>query len=317
MTSPKAQTTDPDAPAHGRKRSPGEIAFNRVVYTGIGFGVNEASSLWITDQFVHGKNLLKNVPGLKKAGAWFSQEGYERASENIANLFKLTEKVAADGAKILPKERAGNGLLMVMLLSGGTLLLLPMKWLEDNKIYWVKKANHTIDKLCGHHKTPQEVAARDAEVEKAIACSPRQSWHSMLSGRLVAMASSVAAGTLLMGPQRNQKLMDWSEKLLTGSLQPAAHRTASHRYARLVSVETYSCAISSMVLEMMSKFHARRSFKPHDPVICARDEALPAAAPAPADDDKNADCGCTGGGHAAKIQSRRDMSSAGSQAMGV
>src|ERR1700733_12079213 len=99
MPDPTAQAINAAEQARHRKRSPGEVAFNRVVYTGIGFGVNEAASLWITDQFVHGKNLLSNVPGLKKPGAWFSEEGYSRASEGIAKLFKLTEKTGAEGVK--------------------------------------------------------------------------------------------------------------------------------------------------------------------------------------------------------------------------
>lgn len=260
----------PEAQAK-RKKSAGERVFDRVVYTGIGFGVNEASSLWITDQFLNGKNLLEKVPVAKKAGAWFSKEGFDRASEYFAKALKLTERVVKEGEKTItvsPKERAGNSILMATLLSGGTLLVWPMKLLEDHKAYWVKKANHMVDRWRGNKLTEEETAARDDKVENAIACSPRQSWPTMLMGRAAAMFASWGTGTFLVGAERNKKLMDWSEKALTGSKQEEGPLSAAKRYARLAPVETYSCAVSSGVLELSSKFCAKRSVKRHDPERC-------------------------------------------------
>lgn len=265
------QTQDTQTPPARRKQSAGEVVFNRVVYTGIGFGVNEGASLWITDQFMHGKNLFEKSPALKKAGAWFSKEGFDRISASLANAFKVTERIAQDGSKISPQARAGNSLLMATLLSGGTLLILPMKWLEDSKTFWVKKANHMIDRLRGSKMTQDEVAARDDRVEKEIACSPRQSWRSMLFGRVVAMFSSWGTGTFIVGEERNKKLMNWSEKALTGSVQEKGELNAAHRYARLASVETYSCAVSSTVQELMCKLSAKKMSVRHDPELCTPD----------------------------------------------
>lgn len=289
-------------PSANRKKTAGERVFNRVVYTGIGFGVNEASSLWITDQFLNGKNLLEKIPFLKKAGAWFSKEGFERASEYFAKTFKLTERVVKEGEKtltILPKERAGNSLLMATLLSGGTLLLWPMKKLEDHKAYWVEKANHMMDKINGSKLSQEQVETRDAEVERFIACSPRQSWPSMLLGRAAAMFASWGTGTFLMGKERNEKLMNWAEKTLTGSLQPESGRNALHRYARLTAVETYSCAVSSGVLELSSKLCAKGMLKRHDPELCEQPEpkTFKERAPAPA------------ASHAARMQSQKELAS--------
>ncbi len=280
-----------------RKKSAGERVFDRVVYTGIGFGVNEASSLWITDQFLNGKNLLENVPVARKAGAWFSKEGFDRASGYFAKAFKLTERVVQEGGKtvtLLPRERAGNSILMATLLSGGTLLVWPMKLLEDHKAYWVKKANHVIDRWRGNKLTAEEVAARDDKVENDIACSPRQSWPTMLMGRAAAMFASWGTGTFLVGAERNKRLMEWSEKGLTGSLQPEGQRNAAHRYARLASVETYSCAVSSGVLELSSKFCAKRGIRRHDAQRCVpgQQDAM--------QDNKAA------GSHSGKVRQQRD-----------
>jgi len=311
-----APASDTNQPKH--EKSAGELVFDRTVYTGIGFGVNEVSSLWITDQFMHGKNLLANIPGLKKIGAWFSEEGFSRCSEFLAKTFKLAEKTAKDGSIITPKARAGNSLLMLTLISGGTLLILPMKWLEDSKNYWVKKANHMVDGFRGSNMTPEEVAARDAQVEQDIACAPKQSWPSMLVGRTIAVFSSWATGTFLVGPEKNNQLMNWAEKSLTGSVQPEGARNAAHRYARLLSVETYSCAISSVMLEFMSKLFAKRNSTPHDPELCH--PAVKAADPLPANsyEDQNSTSGSPPvGRYSAKIQSQKIQAAAEPVAMHV
>ncbi|MBY0406466.1 MAG: hypothetical protein K2Q01_02150 [Rickettsiales bacterium] len=253
-----------------RKKSSGEVLFDRVVYTGIGFGVNEAASLWITDQFMHGK------PKSWLGGKAFSKEGFEAASNWIAKTFKM------------PKAKAGNSLLMVTLLSGGTLLVLPMRQLEEHKLYWVKKANHFMDWVKGNKMSAEDTAARDAEVEQHIACSPQQTWKALAVGRVTAMLSSWATGTFLIGPDNNKKIMNWSERQLTGAakavgMEKTAKSDIFKRYAQLIGVETYSCAISSVVLEIASKMFARRGTEVHDPEICKKIHAQKEEAAAPAD----------------------------------
>ncbi len=284
--------------------SDGLVVFNRALYTGIGFGVNEASSLWITNQFMLGKNLFAKVPLLEKFGAWFSKDGFERASEWIAKTFKFKEKIASDGKRITPKANAGNALLMVTLISGGTLLILPMKILEESQAYWVKKTDHFLDWIRGNKMSAEEVAARDAEVEQYIACSPKQSWPSMMFGRVVAVGSSIATGTFLVGEENNRKLMNWSEKILTGGKKPkmqTAHSWAN--YARLLSVETYSCAISSVVLEVMSKLFAKHNSKPHNPEICNKKTAADNATDSSADNIVAADTADTNAAASSSIAS--------------
>ena len=290
-----------------REKTAGEKIFDRTVYTGIGFGVNEGLSLWITDQFVYGQNLLKNVPGLEKTGMWFSKEGYEAASESIAKGLKLTETITKDGRKILPKERAGNSVLMVTLLAGGTALVLPMKWLEDSKGYWTQKANHLADHMKGNQLTSEQVEARDKEVAEHIAAEPKQSWPSLLVGRTVACLASVTTGTII-GHARNEALMDKSERFFTGSIQPKDQKSMKNRYARLVSVETYSCLISSTVLEGMSKLFAKRSSKksklPADHIQTTTEAPPTSSEHQGTMDDRDTK---TVGHHTANIQSERSM----------
>lgn len=250
--------------AKDRKLSGGEIFFDRAVYTGLGFGVNEGASLWITDQFKHGK------PKAWLGGKPFSKEGYEAATQWISKNFKMTH------------AKAGNSLLMATLLSGGTLLVLPMRMLEENKIFFTEKANHLLDQLGGCKLSPDEVAARDAEVRQAIACSPQQTWSALLVGRAAAMLSSWATGTFLIKESGNNAISDFSQKHLTTAANALGMKKISatdtfKRYARLAGIETYSCAISAGVLEIVSKMFAKRGTEVHDPEICKETHPAPTA----------------------------------------
>ena len=302
----KEEQADPKKPP-----SDGVTVFNRALYTGVGFGVNEASSLWITNQFANGNNLFAKVPALEKAGEWFSKSGYERVGAWIAKTFKFADKVSVEGKKISSVERGKNALLMTTLISGGTLLILPMKWLEDSKAYWVHKTDHVLDWMRGNKMSAEEIAKRDEAVEQYIACSPRQSWSSMLIGRTIAVLSSIGLGTFIVGPKNNDRLMDWSEKTLTGKLLPKDHIGKPHswrNYARLLSVETYSCATSSIVLEIMSKFFSKKSSKPHDPELC---HAIHNAAPTTNDsaaEDKPANA-APAKSYRTQIQAQKDQAS--------
>src|SRR5689334_22635241 len=123
-----AEIPAPDMePERRRKKSAGEHVFDRTVYTGIGFVANEILSLGIANQFRYGRNLLSNASEpLKRAGRWFSKEGFEDISRQLAKTFKVVDKLGADGKMIEASKRAGNSLLMLALLSGGTLLIWPM-----------------------------------------------------------------------------------------------------------------------------------------------------------------------------------------------
>lgn len=58
-------------------------------------------------------------------------------------------------------------------------------------------------------------------------------------------------------------MKNWSEKLLTGSVQQNKNR--AHRYAAIASLETLSCAATSIALEFASKFFAKRGVTVRDP----------------------------------------------------
>ena len=91
-----------------------------------------------------------------------------------------------------------------------------------------------------------------------------------------------------MGSERNGKVKDFSEKLLTGSIQKE-NLNGWHQRARLVGVETLYCAISSLVLALSSKLLAKRGMTVHDPELCTAivHEKLPLNTTG---SDNNAEC---------------------------
>lgn len=244
-----------------RPMTAGELIFDRTVYTGIGFGLNEIISVMFAVMFEHGK------------GKYFGKQGFEKTSEWIAKTFNFKDSVK-NGKHVSAKASAGNSLLWVSLTSGGFILLLPMKWMEDHKEQWVRRINHWVDKLTGYRLTEEQIATRDADIAQTIACEPKQTWKSLLIGRFIAIGASIGLGTSL-GEARSEKIKQVSDRLLTDTAKNVGmggltQANNFHHYTRVIGVETVSCATSSIVLEIASKFFAKKQVTVNDPVLCAR-----------------------------------------------
>jgi len=163
-----------------------------------------------------------------------------------------------------------------------------MRYLEENKIALVKHCNHFLDYIKGNKAPPEEVAARDADAEQAIACSPQQTWAALLAARVTAMASVFFVGNFIVKKSGNDKIMDFSEKHVTSAAKAVGYKNADKndtfkRYARLFGIETYTCAISSVVLEFASKLFAKRGTEIHDPEVCDKNHPKTETTSAPAD----------------------------------
>lgn len=250
-------------PAKNRKPTAGEKIFDRTVYTGIGFGVNEALSLYIAVEVIKG----------------WGKKGFDKSGEFFARFFKEQVK---NGVKYSSVERARNVLTVGALLIGGTLVVIPMKLIEDHKAYWVKRINHWKDKRGSNQMSEAEVAARDAEVEAAIACEPKQSWGSLIAGRVIAIAGNMSFANWVMGKARNDKIaeftekhgMELGEKLMhsAGGPNSAVGKVVSNwRYrevSNLLGIETIYTALSSFTLEVASKFLAKKKPEVKDPEHC-------------------------------------------------
>lgn len=236
------------------KKTAGEIVFDRSVYTGIGFLLNEFISLVFAERFQRGP------------GKIIGKEGYTKASRWMTRTFNFKDTVI-NGARIPAELNAGNSLLWISLCSGGFALLLPMKWLEDHKNSATRKLNHLIDHFRSETLTGEQIRARDEEVEKVIACQPRQTWSSILKGRFTAIAASIGLGTLI-GEGGSAHIKQTSDSLLTAVIGGKKRSDTFHHYTRLIGVETVSCLTAAIVLEIASKFFARNKPIPRDPKLC-------------------------------------------------
>ncbi len=251
-----------------RKETAGEVLFDRGVYTGINFFVNEALSMVIAVEWRHfgGKQNFENV-----SKWWQKKVGFKDKVIKGVNTSALT--------------RAEDQMEVFALLGGGTALVVPMKLLEDNKQKIVKNLNHLWDKLSGKGMDEEATKARDDEVNKAIACEAKQTWTSMLLGRAIATGNNMflMKETLFAG-SRTKALKEWSEKYgrvgidklhaMTGSkpdskLPKIRDSERYKRYSEIFGLETAYTAISSVVMEVASKFLARKKPQVKDPELCA------------------------------------------------
>lgn len=282
------ETDRKDAPAiteadvKNHQKSAGERIFDRTVYTGIGLFVNEVGSLVVTGQMERG--IGKN---------W-----YERTAPKIAKMFY---KGNVTDAK--------NGMMWASLTLVGTALVWPMKILEDNKAKIVKKIDHTVDGWRGHKLSAEQVDKRDAEVEATIACEHKQTWPSLIIGRIISIGTSMTLSKIT-GIKTNSRhapteehpkgqpksisdhTMEFTDKWITkGAVgvnglfggksdsklarminrapEPGLPTNNFHYYARLMAPETIGCIATSIVLETSSKFIASKMPARKNEDLCA------------------------------------------------
>lgn len=244
----------------GRSPSAGEVVFDRAVYTGLGFVANEALAMLMAVEMRH----FVGKEQFLKASKWMEK--------NMGYKAKTVNGVTTSGL-----ERAADALEIGTLLASGTMMIVPMKMMEDREDKIVRRINHAFDKLSGSNKTKEEVAARDAEVEQAIACQPKQTWGSLLAGRGIATVTNMFAlkETVFAG-DRTQKVRDWSKKYVgmvadkvhpAGAGKPRSERF--NRYAEIFGLETLYTGASAFVTEAASKFIAGKKPAVKDPQRCA------------------------------------------------
>lgn len=266
----------PSADAKPAPQTAGQSIVDFAIFKGVGLFVNEALSLGLAVEARMSKH-------------------FGKVADTWANFRKITPKVdQLSGHTVSARAQASNSLVTLLLLTGGTLLIWPMKKLDEARPYLVKKANHVIDYFRGNHDEAA-IAKRDADVDAALACEPKQSWTSFLVGRTVAVAGTMAFGNYIMGKKRNDYVEKFSEeKLITPAANAVNHMIGGDgnsrlgkaikgerfkSYAGLAGVETIYCVMSSAILEFTSKLFAKTMAKKSPSPDCPPEElAAPTAA---------------------------------------
>ncbi len=172
-TEKSANAAQPAPSAIHKTESKGEKLFTWGVYEGLNYWLNLASSIAIADYFCN----MKGKEHLNKAAG------------------ALAKGIAA--TKVAPYEKvfghSQTALKTLTLLSGGWLLIVPIKIMEDNKRPMV----HWINKKLGVDQTGadgKELTADQIYIEKE---QPKQSWMNVIIRRTGATLAVVGTGHVL------------------------------------------------------------------------------------------------------------------------
>lgn len=171
MTHPPADPFTQMAPPQKtpeHRKTFGDYMFDTAVYGGIGYLANAAISLGVTRYAVQMKGTT-----LSKAS-----KHSEAAFKHLFEFFTKSPEQINKWADL------SNNILF--LGSGGWLLLVPMKWMEDSKLQVVRQ----IDSAFGTGPKTQE--AYDAQTAY-YANQAKQSYGSLVPGRMISYALTISA----------------------------------------------------------------------------------------------------------------------------
>ncbi len=151
--------------------SKGEKVYNWTVYSGINYWVNLISSVAIADYFTN-KNGRKHL-----------QKAIDKTAKAVASTGLLGIEKAHHHSRV--------SLETLSLLSGGWLLLIPMKIMEDNKrsiVHWLN--GHLGISQCGpdgNQLTPDQIHIEHEQ--------PKQTWLNVIQRRILATLAVVGVGS--------------------------------------------------------------------------------------------------------------------------
>lgn len=212
----------------------GEKAYNLGVYTGIGYFVNLFSSVAITDYFLAG------------GGQKYLQQGAQALNKLVDNAPKPI------------KETAGyNALKTLALLSGGTLLMAPIKTLEDNKrraVFWINRQLGKTDPNCPPDLDAKPLSdLRDDQLPQIVEEPPKQTWGNALLRRGYGIAAVQSASYISNTMWGNENLenasTNWAFKNLKKLDVPAMNRLMEKdwfkRYTKLTLLDAVFTVITA------------------------------------------------------------------------
>ncbi|MFM9890131.1 MAG: hypothetical protein ACKVOE_05740 [Rickettsiales bacterium] len=168
----KQADTQPATPAHGKRpKTWGEHLFNASTYAGVTWIVNEGIST------VFGNAIDPASATKATTGRW-------------NGAFKAAVDWMHTNANPMKWERGtmNRGMRVLWLCMGGNLLVPVVKYLEDHKGQLVRRADLVLENKAGQ----DEAALERAHVEMDHA--PKQSWGSLIKGRLVVMGLALGLG---------------------------------------------------------------------------------------------------------------------------
>ncbi len=248
--------------AHGTM-SKGEKLFSWGVYSGINYWLNLGSSIVIADYFCNlkGKDILnKGAEKLGHAIASTKMASYEKAFLNSQTALKT-----------------------LTLLSGGWLLIVPIKMMEDNKrpiVHWLNnKMGVDQTGADGKELKPDEIYIEQEQ--------PKQSWLNVLGRRALATAAVVGTGHVVNAAFRDRDksktytgpddphggkavvenfVVDKVNKVMKSGYIPGGEsftkNKTAQRYLGLAALDTVFTKITAVIMKVTNG--AKKAQMPHE-----------------------------------------------------
>ncbi len=182
-----------------RKKTKGEVAFDVAVYAGGAWVLNEIISAWVGNKVRGVKNVMHGEvfpPNVKAEavpkGVW--HDGYvglvnwfNDTFNFVKNSKTLNKPIEQGGLPLGERSTAWfkRGAEVFMLCTGGNLLLVPIKMLEDKKSQIVRWFDRKF--YGSKSETDPDLKKAHADMDK----TQRQSWGSVLKARVAALAVAI------------------------------------------------------------------------------------------------------------------------------
>lgn len=230
-------TQVPSAPE--KKRTVGNIIYDFGVFGSIAWLGVAALSAFSAHESMHGKN---------PAFGWLRTIN-DKAYSGLKNLFSKT--VLKGAAKETIDGYAKGTTMFLTLGMGGNALMAPIKWLEDHR----QRNAAVIDNVLG--TTPPD--------PDTIAHEPKQTWKSVLSGRLMSWGTSYLA-FLAMGPKITGNISNWFGEKATQAflkMKPSASPKTVRKWADIAAFDVLFTIITAALTYGLSRSIAKKDDKQH------------------------------------------------------
>jgi hypothetical protein len=223
-----------------KRRTFGNKLFDWLVYPSIAWLGNSALGVYITHETGKG-NEFAAFKWIRQANDKF----YEKFNQSVES--GIMKNVIKDKSPENIKAWAGGISTYFLLSLGGTLLMWPIKAMEDNR----KKLAAKLDNTFG--TTPPD----QKEIEK----EPKQSWFSVLSGRVLSVSIGFAA-FLAMTPKNADKASKWFGEKVTSGLSKVfknADKKNMREWMDIAAFDIVFTSITAAVTYMFSRFVAKKT----------------------------------------------------------
>lgn len=232
---PEVSTTAPKKPR--KQRTFGNVIYDFGVFGSIAWVGVAALSAFSAHEAMHGNN--KFFGWLRKLNDYV----FNGLSNQLSKIFKNANKETIDGY-------AKGTTMFVTLGMGGNALMLPIKWMEDNR----QRNAARIDNLLG-------TMPPDAET---IEHEPKQTWKSVFSGRMMSWGLSYAA-FLAMGPKFTSKISNWFGEHSADifmRLRPQSNAQNVRKWADIAAFDALFTIITASLTYAFSRTIAKKDEEP-------------------------------------------------------